>query len=384
MSMQTRLIQPLDVLMLRGNKSFGDSGEHGAASMPPNPSVLAGALRSFWLADLGCDFNAFKAATPEQYPEPIRSQLGTPTAPRGFRLAHTGLACCVQGQWQRIFPLPTDLVVQKDTKDAKEPAIHALKPQPMPAELMSQLAEGQYVPMLQAPAGKPESKYWLNEQGYHLYLNHQIEQITFDHLVDVATLWKKEYRLGIALDSKLRTASDGQLYTTEAIALCEGVQLVADIQGAPDFPTNGNLRLGGDGRGAGFETGTLKPLPNVQAKAITSGKLKLVLTSPAVFANGWKLPSQADDGRIQFAGGSARVVTASVPRHHVISGWNLAEWKPKPAERVVPMGSVYWLDELQVEAGTSLQDALQALLLQDTDPQRCAEGYNACHLALWV
>ena len=39
-------IEPLDVLILRGNKLFADAGSHGEALMPPWPSVAAGALRS--------------------------------------------------------------------------------------------------------------------------------------------------------------------------------------------------------------------------------------------------------------------------------------------------------------------------------------------------
>lgn len=380
MNTQIRLIQPLDILLLRGNKSFGDTGEHGASSMPPSPSVLAGALRSFWLAELGCDLQKFKSAKAQDFAEPIRSQLGTPSEPCGFRLAHSGLARRVNAQYERVFPIPTDLVIQKDSKDAKEPTIYALKPTRLPDGLLSQMAEGQQVPMLQAPAGKPETQYWLDEAGYHLYLHGRAKEISIKNLVKVSELWKKDYRLGIALDSDKRTAAEGQLYTTEAIALCEGVQLVAEIQGAPEFPKKGNLRLGGDGRGAGFEAGTLKPLPSIQAK---NGKIKLILTSPAIFAGGWKLPSQDEQGRIQFAGGSARVVTASVPRHQVISGWNLAEWKPKPAERVVPTSSVYWLEDVQCDAAASLQAALQELLLSDIDPQRRAEGYNAGVLAAW-
>lgn len=382
MNTQIRLIQPLDILLLRGNKSFGDAGEHGASSMPPSPSVLAGALRSFWLAERGCDFQQFKCAKPDDLNDQvIREQLGTPTEPRGFRLTHSGLVRQAKDRVQRVFPIPTDLVIQKDTKDAKEPTIYALTPTRMPDGLMSQLADDQYVPMLKASAGKPETGYWMDEDGYHLYLQGKTKEISIKNLVKVSDLWKKDYRLGIALDGDKRTAAEGQLYTTEAIALCEGVQLFAEIQGAPDYPKEGNLRLGGDGRGAGFEAGTLKPLPSIQAK---NGKVKLVLTSPAIFANGWKLPSQDEQGRIQFVGGSARVVTASVPRHQVISGWNLAKWEPKPAERVVPIGSVYWLDDVQCDTGTSLQDALQQLLLSDIDPQRRAEGYNACVLATWL
>ncbi len=34
-------IEPLDVLLLRGNKLFGDPGSHGEALIPPWPSVAA-------------------------------------------------------------------------------------------------------------------------------------------------------------------------------------------------------------------------------------------------------------------------------------------------------------------------------------------------------
>lgn len=44
-------IEPLDVLYLRGNLSFGAPGDHAAAQMPPWPSLVAGALRSRMLAD---------------------------------------------------------------------------------------------------------------------------------------------------------------------------------------------------------------------------------------------------------------------------------------------------------------------------------------------
>ena len=46
-------IEPLDVLILRGNKLFADAGSHGEALMPPWPSVAAGALRSRMLIDAG-------------------------------------------------------------------------------------------------------------------------------------------------------------------------------------------------------------------------------------------------------------------------------------------------------------------------------------------
>ena len=46
-------IEPLDVLMIRGNKSFGGAGQHGEAIMPPWPSLFAGAFRSALLGEDG-------------------------------------------------------------------------------------------------------------------------------------------------------------------------------------------------------------------------------------------------------------------------------------------------------------------------------------------
>ena len=387
MSLQTRLITPLDILMLRGNKSFGDSGEHGVSSMPPSPSVLAGALRSFWLAELGCDLAKFSRrdrnnpAKPEEFAEPICSQLGTPAFPRGFRLAGSGLMRQHNQQWQRLYPLPADLVLQKNAKnkDDTHPTLYALKPALLPNGLWCNLGENSYVPLLQAPPGKPESGYWLTEAGYHLYLQGELPPTS--EWIKSSVLWKSDWRLGIALDSDKRTTGDGQLYTTEAIALHDSIRLFVDIEGAPDYPANGNLRLGGDGRGASFDLLEASVLPSVIPN---NGKLKLILSSPAIFKDGWQLPTQDANGRIQFEGGSARVVTASVPRHHVVSGWDLANWCPKAAERVVPAGSVYWLDEIQTNNPASLPTALQDLLLGDTDPQRRAEGYNACHIGHWI
>lgn len=52
-------IEPLDVLLLRGNQPFGDPGSYGDAVLPPWPSVVAGTIRSCMLADAGTDLLAF-------------------------------------------------------------------------------------------------------------------------------------------------------------------------------------------------------------------------------------------------------------------------------------------------------------------------------------
>ena len=104
-------------------------------------------------------------------------------------------------------------------------------------------------------------------------------------------------------------------------------------------------------------------------------------------AGGW-LPTgvtRAGDGGYDFDlhGVHGRLVCAAVPRAEVASGWDLAQWQPKPAQRAAPAGSVYWLDELE-----ATPDALCALVEQGLWPEgaeagRRAEGFNRVCLAAW-
>ena len=57
--METRFIQPLDVLYLRGNQLFDGAGAYSAPLMPPWPSLAAGAIRSRMLSDHGVDMDAY-------------------------------------------------------------------------------------------------------------------------------------------------------------------------------------------------------------------------------------------------------------------------------------------------------------------------------------
>jgi CRISPR-associated protein Cmr3 len=77
-------------------------------------------------------------------------------------------------------------------------------------------------------------------------------------------------------------------------------------------------------------------------------------------------------------------VCAAVPRHEVISGWDLARWQPKPALRAVPTGSVYWLDELEATPEALRKLASQELWSEPCeDAERRAEGFNRITFAAY-
>jgi CRISPR-associated protein Cmr3 len=81
---------------------------------------------------------------------------------------------------------------------------------------------------------------------------------------------------------------------------------------------------------------------------------------------------------------SARLACAAVPRAEIVSGWDLAQRQPKPAQRVAPAGSVYWLDELDATPQALGKLAEQGLwAAADENPQRRAEGFNRFSFAAW-
>jgi len=380
-----RFLEPLDVLFLRGNKLFGDPGSYGESLVPPWPSVAAGALRSRILADDEIDLTAFARG---QAPHP---ELGTPEQPGSFTVTGFHLARrSADGHCEVLMPLPADLVVS----EAHE--VSALKPVDLTQKRLLSSAALPCVPLLaETTRSKPASGYWLNGTGWCQYCAGQA--ITPDGLTPGSELWSIDPRVGVGLNADTRSVAEGRLFTVQAVALKKREQTGADIgfvvaaTGAR-LPETGLLRLGGDGRAVSLQVVDDIGLPKLSHAAITqSRRCRLVLTTPGIFSTerqGW-LPegmSRTEDGSYRFAlhGVTGRLVAAAIPRAEVISGWDLAQWRPKPAVKAVPAGSVYWLDELEASP-----EALSALVANglwanpDTHDTRRAEGYNRLMLTPW-
>jgi CRISPR-associated protein Cmr3 len=94
----------------------------------------------------------------------------------------------------------------------------------------------------------------------------------------------------------------------------------------------------------------------------------------------------AGNFRLQVDGFTARLVCAAVGRCDVVSGWDLHQWVPKPAQAAAPAGSVYWFDEFHGDAGKLAAWASGGWWPDDLSPvqkMRRAEGYNCALLAAW-
>ncbi len=367
-----RFIEPLDVLFLRGNKLFGDPGSHGESLVPPWPSAAAGALRSHLLAQDGTDLAAFAKG---QITHP---SLGTPAEPGPFALTAFTLARQLDdGRLQTLHALPADLVVTDKDGDGKH--IQSLHPQSPHTGLLSSSGFAQVPVLAETERRKAASGLWLSQSGWQRYLNGQLPNADQD-LVKTSDLWAIDSRVGIGLNADTRSADDGKLFTTQAVAFKPCVGFVASVRDAT-LPAQGSLRLGGDGRAASSQS-VDHQAPQADLHTIaTQGRCRVVLTTPGLFAQGW-LPNGFQletDGHhwLNLHGVRARLVCATVPRSETISGWDLANWQPKAALRSAPSGSVYWLDQLQAtpEALGKLADSgFWSDACEDT--HRRAEGFN--------
>jgi CRISPR-associated protein Cmr3 len=373
-------IEPLDVLALRGNKLFGEPGSYGESLIPPWPSAAAGAIRSAILAQDAFAQNRDPAHFARgQWVHPA---LGTPNEPGPFTVAAFHLARRCGDRVEPLFAPPADLVVEPT---ANGRAVRRMRPT-VPATGLTASNGFSSLPVLaQNDRIKPVLGLWLTVPGWRAYLSGK--PIATDHLVAGDQLWAYDLRIGIGLSPATRHVEEGKLFSAKMVAFKEDVGFLARVAGT-ELRGDGTLRFGGDGRGARIlVVDTEWPLPDYDSIA-REKRARLVLTTPGIFEGGW-LPtgiSRSAEGTYHFDlhGVRARLVCAAVPRAEVVSGFDLASWRPKPAMRAAPTGSVYWLDGIE-GAPEALSKLAEIGLWPGelyNDPRR-AEGFNRVSLAAY-
>lgn len=372
-SQEYRFIKPVDVLYLRGNKLFGDPGSFSESLVPPWPSVAAGAIRSRMLVDDKVNLNAF-AKGKIDHPE-----LGNVESPGSFVLTGFYLAKNQANQLEILMPLPADLVINETAE--QELILDRLVPTKIHNGLLTSYPLSLMPVLAQAKTrSKAVTGYWLNQAGWETYLAGNTP--SNQHLVASSELWALDARVGIGMNPATGSVEEGKLFSAQAVAFKEGVGFVATVKGAIP-PKEGLLRFGGDGRAASIKVANLQitePKYSIISKA---KRCALILTSPALFPDGWLLPGLDKEQNFKAKGISARLVAAAITRPEIISGWDLAKQQPKPAQKVVPAGSVYWLDELNATP-EALQEFVEQGLSTSLNTARKAEGFNQFTLAVWT
>ncbi len=353
-------LRPLDVLHLRGNRLFGGPGDHGEALMPPWPSVFAGAIYSHAMA---VENRISEVSESKKGPEIIKEMYGD-TWIHWIGLAKKEQVC---------FPLPSDLVIFKENGPVTM--------KPVKKDLFSGCFTGHTVELPEIPViqtreqRKPSTGYWITADGLKKHLRG--EPITESDLVLTSSLWLTDPRLGIALNTMTRTAEEGRIYTTEAVALAEDTAFVCLFRHEKgDLPNSGICRLGGDGRGA--EITEYKNPPEIGRPESGWKRFRMILATPCPSEHGWIPPHVKKEGDgiyLALNGLRARLMSAAVNRYEVISGWDLAKKCPKDAVRFIPAGSVYWFEVEQGDT-SALEEIWKAGLIK-TFADRRREGFGS-------
>lgn len=314
-----------DVLLFRDGRPFNAESDHEARSLfPPPPSVIQGVIRSHYLTH---------RKIPLDDPEAIRQLVGDSANSKGLRLRGPFLARRENGRVIRYFATPADAY----PADAEASQVVPMKVVPNPGGCVW---KEETLPCL---LEKPNRIITKNAPGAFLSektLKSYLEQGALVTPVKAAELFVTERRLGIQLDAQRRSTVEGMLYEVEYIRLVEDAGLVVEItEGYADFPPQGIMRAGGEGRALRYTTlkdGELSSLPWGYTGELPRF-FKVYFATPAYFSQGWKPASwQA------FFTGEVRLEAVALSRYQTLGGYDLLNRKQKPARRFVPAGSVYY------------------------------------------
>ncbi|NKC12765.1 MAG: hypothetical protein GKR94_11360 [Gammaproteobacteria bacterium] len=398
-------VEPTDTLFLRGNSEFGEAGQHGQSVVPPAPAVFAGAFRSAMLAHQDGALAAFVRtgrtgdAKLDQVLGVLDPATGQVSKPGSFAVSSTCMAQLHGRELSRFYIPPADLVRLADGPVDAPPTLRTTLRTIVPRALSPLECNSSALPLtasLRAPApAKPVTGWYLREQGWRQHLAGSRPDAR-SHVVAASALHALDPRLGIGLDAGAGATAKGLIYTTEGHSFVSELDALGNTSSSGflvgldgiegQLPDSGQLRLGGEGRSARF-TRVPAPTPDAAPAVESRSRLRLLLLTPGLFAKGW-----VPDG-IELKNGvywldlgtaKARLACAALRRSEVVSGWDLFRRCPKPAQRCVPAGSVYWFDQVEGDMAEFARWAACRLSDAALGPERRAEGFNRAVVSAWA
>lgn len=326
---------------------------------PPPVRTLLGAIRT-WLGDQeGVNWKTFAGNVDHAW-------LGDADSTGQLSLAGMQLrAKDNNGEWQRLWPCPANLMQAKETpnsgEDTPTSTITRLLPGSVEYTDLGHVALPEADPAAAAPP--PGSKVledaWLTDAGASAWLAGKVPEPS--DIWTLGDLVASEPRLGIARDNQRATVVKGQLYQTRHLRFTRDVTVELWLRGVPDALLNTainhpqTLRLGGEGRMAEV---TVTRETNMDLPAAcqpgSTGQLALWLTSPLPLAPldadaglpGFRAKRVTVDGTPQdvwegeLNGIPLQIMANCRPRAYREGGWDQQHHRPKAVRSYLPPGSV--------------------------------------------
>lgn len=368
--MKTYLITPRDRLVLRDGA--GAEGNTMRTLPFPWPSSTAGLVRSL----AGSDADGRFTGDAEKLLKEVKVR---------------GPWLCEESGREVYLPAPADQVLLRSSDGAVR---WQLRPSPQPEDILVDSGLSGLEMLVLPPgaaAGKPAPapRYW-SGTTLQAWLEAPQEKV-FD--AEEYEHWREgksgktlpalpvERRTHVGIDGARRSALDGALFSTDGLRFPtsrttkESLGLLLHVTGAN--LTDGLVNLGGERtvttlrqlNEAQDGLGTLPATVPESVKNAAGRRRRLILTTPAEL-DGGSLPK---DGKLL----GAKVVAAAVGRPETISGWDFKERKPKPSRRLVPAGSVFWVE---IPDGQDAAAWCQKAWLSSvsTNEQARRDGFGIC------
>lgn len=373
------LIRAPEGLVLRDGKPFGEEGTvSGGYHDLPLPQTIAGCLRTAVGHSVAADFFCNKNT---QFRRNIESILSMGITRQCWVIREGE-------QWKPVWPLPTDLffVGEGNAQKSCSPSFSSI-----PSGGGTDLPFKDWLFPEYGTREKPSrsAPRFLTSEGLAAYMNGEPYQAAHG-IHGLIT----EDAIHVGIDSTTYGSDKGKLFASRTNHMKVRWQnsvvelgLHVAIEGAPEsFSKLPNMAyLGGERRTVELESGDFMPdLAKVQVKE--SNFCKLLLGTPGAFGSWvptWLTPDSSNSWRsIPGTDIQVRLRSAFVQRYLNVSGWDYETRKPKATRRLVPSGSVYYVE---LENPASYPDLVQrlhqrSLCMKDNGSpnQDARDGFGLC------
>jgi CRISPR-associated protein Cmr3 len=380
--MITWLIEPHDPLIVRDGRPFDSSPGARAHTLPfPFPATVAGAIRHKAGLTTAGTFNPSLIAHVQQID--CQGPILVALKPQGTEIS----------DWYAPAPADTLLFDQEPTHLLEQPVIvRQLVPNPTLDPTLSNL-DNHLMLMSQRgnpTIGKPSQRaprFW-SWQALEQWLTRPSDPWSIHpNQLGLGNL-PIDTRTHVSIERASQTAAEGRLFQTSGLVFEAWEQRLALVawtsktaQAFPHF-TQGHAAFGGERRLAHWRTisWSLPPCPAAIRQAILRHqRCRIQLLTPACFTDGL-LPNQ-----LPTLGNTAPIIRAVVnTRYQVISGWDLESNRPRPTRRLVPAGSVYFVELPTTDqaAITTWIDTVWGQAISDTQLDR-HDGFGIAMLGSW-
>jgi len=326
-------MKPIDLLFFRDGKPFTMGDDTWASgNIIPAPSVIYGALKA-----------AYYSVYPDEF-----EKISADNDPASENITVEGIYFRFENS--NFFPLPLDYVYEKnksaiEKRKEKRDGEYQVKLLEEPVKRNFSSAD-QFKLSISDEEVETLDNGLITELDLGVYLRNfssakEINAIKLDDLI------VKEPKIGIGRENTTHTTAEGKLYRVGMIRfknLDLGVKTKENLQEILGLKT----KLGGEGKIVEITEDTKDfEIEEVDFSGEIS-KIKLYLSTPAVFENGW-LPKWIDKRTFEgeYNGIKLKLFSAFIGKPQYIGGFDMAKRCPKPMKKVVPAGSVYYFEVLE-------------------------------------